>query len=138
MRCYSLMWSKKVRIKYFALSGVEKEQHYGELIKKMVPEHLHYEQVMLNGDVRYYFNDKDYFSYRDVKGEEDKKRIRKLVSCCERKLLTKVTDLSNGYHMFIKLEPCEKCKRALYAYDPRNQIDIISPKYRFKQQFTTF
>lgn len=132
MRCYSLMWSKKVRTKYFALSGIDREQYYGNLLMKLVPKHLYYEQVMLNDDVRYYFKNKDYFSYGEI-SHKDRKKIKGLMSCCERKLLTKATDLNYEYHMFIKLEPCEKCKRAFSHYDSKNQIDIISPKHSYKE-----
>lgn len=133
MRCYSLMWSKGEKIQYFALSGIDMEQYYGNLLMQLVPKHLHYEQVILNDNVRYYFNYRDYFRYGDIKNKNCKK-IKKLVSCCERKLLTKLDDPNKKYHMFIKFEPCEKCKRAFYDYDPKNQIDIISPKHSYKKE----
>ncbi len=132
MRCYSLMWSGEERIKYFALSGIDREQYYGKKIKELVPEYLHYEQVMLNSNVRFYFDNNEFIKYGDVV-DADRKKFKKLVSCCERKLLTKVTDLNIQYHMFIKLEPCEKCKRAFCAYDPKSQIDIISPKCSYSE-----
>lgn len=96
------MWSKAEKIQYFALSRIDLEQYDGNLLMQLVPKHLHYEQVILNDNVRYYFNYRDYFRYGDIK----------LVSCCERKLLTKLDDPNKKYHMFIKFEPCEKCKRA--------------------------
>ena len=133
MRCYSLMWSEKERINYFALSGGSRvEKYYGDLLMKLVQKPLNYEQVMLNDNVRYYYNYKDYITYREMKIKKFP-NIKKFVSCCERKLLTKITDLNNKYHIFIKFKPCEQCKMALYDYDPHNQIDIISPKKRLRK-----
>lgn len=67
MRCYNLMWSKAEKIQYFALSRIDLEQYDGNLLMQLVPKHLHYEQVILNDNVRYYFNYRDYFRYGDIK-----------------------------------------------------------------------
>lgn len=106
-----------------------------------------YEQIVLNSDTRYYYNDNQYITYRMYLNNKDKcKKFRKdekflrMFSCCEKKMISKLfrDSYKDKYRIYVKYEPCPMCKKAIKAYDKEicgiGQAYICYPKNAWKPE----
>lgn len=122
--CIAVMHSDSKR--YAAISGHEYANRYTHDIQRILgPEYV---MVDLNGYVRYYHTKKAYVSYGDyVKwknqvgfNEDDEKYsyVKRMFSCCERKLLTQLYGKKNvKYTIYVNKKVCKMCDKALNDFD---------------------
>ena len=152
-RCYSQMWIDNCSTQYFALScgpDYGNAELYYETAKELLSQcinynsHCKYDPVLFTKEMRYYRSNRlgDYVEYNDVEKMLSIEELRQGFSCCERKLLTKVEELSGknaldnkNVHIFVKYSPCIICERALDAYEKHGfNFEIIElEKYAGKK-----
>lgn len=149
-RCYSQMWIDKHAEQYFALSGAPDNDNVGkyyriaENILNSSYNHCIFKQAPFTEKMRYYYGDKqdNYVEYQGIKEGLETKELKQGFSCCERKLLAKVEELSGkneldnkNVHIYVKYSPCIICERALNAYEKNGfNFEIIeSEKYAGKK-----
>lgn len=115
---------------YVALSGTNGVNCYKEILEQLLGPG--YEFVGLNENVRFYYNKNSYITYKQYvewkcKNNVDEKQIdgiRRMFSCCERKLLTKLYEKTNlRYTIYVKLKPCTMCKKAIEDLENRSSCN---------------
>lgn len=132
--------------KYAALSGSKNSNILLiDLERILGPE---YTVVDLNPDVRYYHTKDAYITYNqyckwrdEVKFDESRlEEVKRMFSCCERKLLTELYGRENyRYTIYVKKKVCNMCNRALNDFDAMNGCKglIKYPKIESKSRTRT-
>ena len=134
--------------RYVAVSGDDSEdeakaKERAKKIEKLLDGK--YSNVTADNDTRFYYNSNVYITYGDYKkwlnnhgiNVSDLNSMRKrLFSCCEQKLLTKVYGtLCPSFDIYVKLKPCIFCEDALGKYNSCCTVNYaISPKIQMKQK----
>ena len=105
---------------YIALSGSEETNGYGVVLEQLMGHG--YVFVGLNAGVRFYYNKKGYVTYEQYilwkegtgVDENQIKKLKRMFSCCERKLITKLYEKENvHYTIYVAKQPCPMCKKAM-------------------------
>lgn len=103
--------------KYAALSGISDNSL---LLKKLFGKSSSYQVVSVNQNIRYYYDSEHFFNYSDVpQSYNNKWPVKRMFSCCERKLLTVLykNNSFKSYHIYVKKKPCFMCQRAINAFE---------------------
>lgn len=112
-RCFAIMSVSGE--KYATISG------FNSALTQHFKHHLtaaNYKVIDAPGDTRYYLSGSHYITLGEVKALNLSKyndAMRGLFSCCERKLLTVLYPMTQGYDsiIYVKYAPCYKCKDAI-------------------------
>ena len=115
---------------YASISGITMKGE--DKLGKVLWERYGITLIKLSPDVRYYFTNNKYITYKDFEDWRDiflcEDRYLRMFSCCERKLLTVIYDTEFRYNqhclMYVTLPPCQMCVRSINAMEKELYIHV--------------
>lgn len=127
--CIAIMHHDSKR--YVAISGEDSHGKHQKIEKLLDNKYIN---VTINEGTRFYCNEKQYVTYKayenwliyqEVNRDLLNDCVKRMFSCCERKLLTKVYGSNNSkFTLYVKKKPCILCEDALKQFSKNRYCTV--------------